>query len=88
MSLGSFYTPQGRITVHLSEVNTLFFMSGCVYNILHHGILEILQLCHLGICMYAMETRTSLIEYPYTPHIEEVYSLDMSSVDIRKHLWR
>ena len=25
MSLGSFYTPQERNTVHLSEVNTLFF---------------------------------------------------------------
>ena len=44
----------------------------CMYNILHHGTLEILQLCHLGICMYTMETDTGLIEYPYTPHIEEV----------------
>ena len=42
-----------------------------MYIILHHGTLEILQLCHLGICVYAVEAHTGLIEYPYTPHIEE-----------------
>ena len=49
-----------------------FFFGGCVYNILHHGTLKVLQLCHLGICMYTMQTRTGLIEYLCTPHIEEV----------------
>ena len=44
-----------------------------MYNILRHGTLEILQPCHLGICMYTMETRKGLTEYPYTLHIEEVY---------------
>ena len=74
MSLGSFYTPQGSITVHLSEVKISFFFGACVYNILRHGTLEILQLCHLGICMYTMETRKGLTEYPYTLHIEEVHT--------------
>ena len=37
--------------------------------------LEILQLCHLGICMYTMGTRKGLTEYPYTLHIEEVYEV-------------
>ena len=63
---GTHYSPFVR-----GQNNILF--SGCVYNILDHGTLEILQLCHLGICMYTMETRTGLIEYPYTPHIEEDY---------------
>ena len=71
ISLGSFYTPQGRITVHLSEVKILISFGDCVYNILRHGTLDILQLRHLGICMYTMETHTGLIEYPYTLHIEE-----------------
>ena len=42
----------------------IMFFGGCVYNILHHGTLEILQLCHLGICMCTMEAHTGLIEYP------------------------
>ena len=49
----------------------MFLLGACVYNILRHGTLEILQLCHLGICMYTMETRKGLTEYPYTLHIEE-----------------
>ena len=44
-----------------------------MYIVMHHGTLEILQLCHLGICMCTMETHTGLIEYPYTLHIEEAY---------------
>ena len=48
----------------------------CLQNILHHGTLEILHLCHLGICsMYTMETRSGLIEYPCSPHIEEGRSI-------------
>ena len=74
MSLRQFYTPQECNTVHLSEVIILCFFGGCAVDILHHGTLEILQLCHLGFCMYTMETHMGLIEYPYTPHIEEAQS--------------
>ena len=52
----------------------IIFFGACVYNILRHGTLEILQLCHLGICMCTMETHTGLIGKPYTLHIEEVRS--------------
>ena len=63
--LGTQYSPfvQGQI---------FKFLDCCVYNILHYEILEILELCHLGICMYIMGTRKGLTEYPYTLHIEEV----------------
>ena len=50
-----------------------FFRRLCVHCIAH-GTLEILQLCHLGICMYTMETRTGLIEYAYTLHQDEGYN--------------
>ena len=52
----------------------MILFGACVYNILRRGTLEILQLCHLGICMYTMETREGLAEYQYTLHIEEVYN--------------
>ena len=71
MSLGSFYTPQERNTIHLSEVK-IFLFSGCVYNTLHHGTLEILQLCHLEICVYTMKAHTGFTILPYTLDIEEV----------------
>ena len=66
MSLRQFYTPQCRNIFHLYMVIILFFCGGCVYIILHHGTLEILQLCHLGICMYTMEAHTGLTILPYT----------------------
>ena len=49
----------------------MIFFGACGYNIMRHETLEILQLCHLGICMCTMETRMGLTEYPYTLHIEE-----------------
>ena len=51
----------------------MIFVGACGCNIMRHGTLEILQLCHLGICMYTMETRKGLKEYTYTLHIEEGY---------------
>ena len=43
----------------------IIFFGGCVYNTLHHGTLEILQLCHLGIGMDTMEAHAGLTILPY-----------------------
>ena len=75
MSLGSILHPSGTHYSPFVRGQHIISFGACVYNILRHGTLEILQLCHLGICMYTMETRKGLTEYPYTLHIEEVRKL-------------
>ena len=44
-------------------VDYIFVFGGCAYDILHHGTLEILQLCHLGTCMYVVEAAWVLLAW-------------------------
>ena len=48
---------------------------------MQYETLEILQLCHLGICMFIIWIRTGLIKSPYTSHIEEVQTIYLKSGD-------
>ena len=57
------FTPLRNAIQSICQRSTSVF-SAAVCNTLHHGTLEILQLCHLGICVYTMEAHTGLTMLP------------------------